>query len=228
MSNILATLKNTNSPQFKKLAAKLAEKRADIGPFGTPQAGRTNREATPKDPGQEAGQIPAKPVPDPALAQTPGTAPEVKTAAATPEKIVMLLNQRLAHELAAIAMYLTYSAKIVGPYRPALAEFLAEEIPDETKHAQFLADKIVAMGGVPETNPAPVAPADSNQEILKAALEAEAEAVGGYTALLQALEGFHDQALRIDIENILTDEQGHYEETLKIVAGFGQDRAAYA
>ena len=57
------------------------------------------------------------------------------------------LNQDLAGELSAIIQYITYAAKATGPYRPQLAAFFLEEVADEQLHAQFLANKIVALGG---------------------------------------------------------------------------------
>ena len=59
------------------------------------------------------------------------------------------LNEDLAGELSAIIQYLTYAAKVSGPYRPQLSQFLLTEVADEQIHAQFLANKIVALGGEP-------------------------------------------------------------------------------
>ena len=66
------------------------------------------------------------------------------------------LNEDLAGEYNAIISYLQYSAKVSGPYRPQLVEFLQAEIPDEQRHAQYLADKIASLGGTPVVEPKPV------------------------------------------------------------------------
>ena len=66
------------------------------------------------------------------------------------------LNEDLAGELGAIIQYLTYAAKATGPYRPQLSQFFLTEVSDEQMHAQFLANKIVALGGEPTTQPKPV------------------------------------------------------------------------
>lgn len=78
------------------------------------------------------------------------------------------LNADLAGELSAIIQYLTYAAKATGPYRPQLVQFFLTEVADEQLHAQFLANKIVALGGEPVTNPRPVAVAHTNREMLEA------------------------------------------------------------
>jgi hypothetical protein len=83
------------------------------------------------------------------------------------------LNQDLADELGAIIQYTTYAAKVTGPYRPQLSAFFLEEVADEQLHAQFLANKIVALGGEPTTTPSPVAAANSNKEMLEAVYAAE-------------------------------------------------------
>ena len=80
------------------------------------------------------------------------------------------LNEDFAGELSAIIQYLTYAAKATGPYRPQLAQFFLTEVADEQLHAQFLANKIVALGGEPVTTPRPVAAASTNREMLEAVL----------------------------------------------------------
>ena len=69
------------------------------------------------------------------------------------QQLIDDLNNDLAHELSAVIQYLTYAAKVSGPSRPELKAFFESEIPDETRHAQYLAGKIVAMGGNPATTP---------------------------------------------------------------------------
>ena len=83
------------------------------------------------------------------------------------------LNEDLAGELGAIIQYITYAAKATGPYRPQLAQFFLTEVADEQLHAQYLANKIVALGGEPTTEPRPVPAAHSNHEMLEAVLAAE-------------------------------------------------------
>jgi len=67
------------------------------------------------------------------------------------QEMAKLLNEDLAGELGAIIQYITYAAKVTGPYRPQLSEFFLKEVGDEQLHAQFLANKIVALGGEPTT-----------------------------------------------------------------------------
>ena len=98
------------------------------------------------------------------------------------------LNEDLANELAAIIQYTTYAAKATGPYRPQLTQFVLAEVPDEQGHAQYLANKIVALGGEPTTVPAKVTPAKTNREMLEAVLAAELQAGKDYTERAEQAE----------------------------------------
>ena len=95
------------------------------------------------------------------------------------------LNEDLAGELSAVIQYITYAAKATGPYRPQLAAFFLAEVVDEQQHAQFLANKIVALGGEPTTVPRPVPEASTNRKMLEAVLEAERKATADYTLRAQ-------------------------------------------
>jgi len=127
------------------------------------------------------------------------------------------LNEDLAGELGAIIQYLTYAAKATGPYRPQLSQFFLTEVADEQLHAQFLANKIVALGGEPTTTPRPVPAANSNREMLEAVLVAERKAMADYTQRAREAEEFGDKGLTVQLEDIVRDESGHSEETERML-----------
>lgn len=127
------------------------------------------------------------------------------------------LNEDLANELAAIIQYTTYAAKATGPYRPQLTQFFLAEVPDEQGHAQYLANKIVALGGEPTTVPAKVTPAKTNREMLEAVLAAEKEATAGYTTRAQQADEFGDKGMAVQLEDMVRDESGHAEEVERIL-----------
>jgi bacterioferritin len=91
------------------------------------------------------------------------------------------LNGDLAGEYSAIIQYLSYAAKATGPFRPQLSQFFLAEVADEQLHAQFLANKTVALGGEPTTVARAVPAAASNREMLEAVLAAEQRAIADYT-----------------------------------------------
>ncbi len=131
--------------------------------------------------------------------------------------LIARLNDDLAGELGAIIQYVTYAAKATGPYRPQLSQFFLAEVADEQLHAQFLANKIVALGGEPVTVPRPVPPAAGNRKMLEAVLEAERRATRDYTQRALDAEAFGDKGLMVQLEDMVRDESGHAEETERIL-----------
>jgi bacterioferritin len=144
------------------------------------------------------------------------------TAAKTDAKtdLIAALNEDLANELQAIIMYIQYSALANGPYRPQLVTFFQAEIPDEQGHAQYLADKIVALGGTPTTTPTPVPAASGNRAMLEQILKAEETAIKGYTERVDQAEQAGEIGLRVQLENFITDETRHYEEVKKMLTSW--------
>lgn len=133
------------------------------------------------------------------------------------QTLINKLNEDLSNELSAIIQYITYSAQVTGPYRPQLAAFFLKEVPDEQGHAEFLANKIVALGGVPTTVAAPVAPAETNKELLEAVLRAERKAIAGYKERAEQADQFGDVGLKVQLEDMVRDETEHAEETERIL-----------
>jgi bacterioferritin len=127
------------------------------------------------------------------------------------------LNEDLAGELSAIIQYITYAAKATGPYRPQLTQFFLAEVADEQLHAQFLANKVVALGGEPTTVPRSVPAAKTNHDMLEAVLTAEQQATKDYTQRAKEAEEFGDKGLVVQLEDIVRDESGHSEETERIL-----------
>jgi bacterioferritin len=133
------------------------------------------------------------------------------------QTLIQHLNEDLAEELTAVIQYLTYAAKTTGPYRPQISAFFLQEVPDEQMHAQFLANKIVALGGEPTTTPNKVAPASSNREMLEAVLAAEMRAVAAYTKRAEEADALNDVGLKVQLEDMVRDESQHRDETARML-----------
>ena len=133
------------------------------------------------------------------------------------QKMIDLLNEDLSGELDAITQYITCTAKATGPYRPQLSQFFLTEVADEQVHAQFLANKIAALGGEPATRPSPVPKAKTNREMLEAVLKAEKKATADYSQRAKQAEEFGDKGLVVQLEDMVRDESGHSEETERIL-----------
>jgi bacterioferritin len=136
------------------------------------------------------------------------------------KKLIEGLNQDLAGEYNAIISYTQYSAKVTGPYRPQLVQFLQAEIPDEQRHAQYLADKIASLGGTPVVEPKPVRTSDDTREMLQFIYEAEAETVENYRARIDEAEAAGEVGLKVQLEEMLSDETTHRDEVRKMLDGW--------
>src|SRR4028118_1086708 len=97
------------------------------------------------------------------------------------EQLIELLNGDLSREYQAIITYIQYAASVTGPYRQELKNFFLSEVPDETMHAQYLADKIAALEGVPTVTPAPVPQETNAKKMLQNIAEAEHLARDSYS-----------------------------------------------
>ncbi len=98
-----------------------------------------------------------------------------------------------------------------------MAQFFLAEVVDEQGHAQFLANKIVALGGEPTTRARPVPPANNNKEMVEAVLAAERQAVKDYTQRALEAEELGDKGLVVQLEDMVRDESGHSEETERLL-----------
>lgn len=138
----------------------------------------------------------------------------------TMKQLIKGLNEDLGGEYNAIISYLTYSAKVTGPYRPQLVEFLQSEIPDEQRHAQYLADKISSLGGEPVVEPKPVKQSDDARQMLEYIYEAEAETVENYKVRRDEADALGETALVVQLEDMINDETTHRDEVKKMLDGW--------
>ena len=127
------------------------------------------------------------------------------------------LNEDLASELGAIIQYLTYAARTTGPSRPQLSQFFLAEVADEQAHAQYLANKVVSLGGEPTTVPRPIPLPKGNRGMLEEILKSEQQATTGYTTRAKEAEEFGDKGLVVQLEDFIRDESSHVEETQRIL-----------
>ena len=141
----------------------------------------------------------------------------------TKDAFIQALNDDLSNEFAAIIQYTTYAAKVMGPFRPELAKFFMAEVADEQAHAQYLADKIVALGGTPTQKAATVPEANTIKEMLIEVQKAELRAKKEYTERAKQAEALGFKALALDLEDMIRDETNHQEEVQKILDGWHLD-----
>ncbi len=137
------------------------------------------------------------------------------------QQLIDGLNEDLAGELQAVIMYIQYAASVKGPYRQQLSQFFGGEVADELTHAQFLANKVAALGGLPAVQPKPVPQTDDARQMLQNVYEAETATIAAYKERARQAEEYGDIGLVSQLENQIADETSHQEEAAKILAGWG-------
>jgi bacterioferritin len=138
----------------------------------------------------------------------------------TQEELIDLLNGDLSREYQAIITYIQYAASVTGPYRQELKQFFEKEIPDETLHAKYLADKIAALGGVPTVVPESVPQETNVKKMLENIVEAERTARNNYSVRSKQADELGEIGLANRLEDMADDESGHLDETIKILRGW--------
>ena len=136
------------------------------------------------------------------------------------EQLIELLNGDLSREYQAIITYIQYAASVTGPYRQELKQFFLGEVPDETMHAQYLADKIAALGGVPSVTPEAVPQETKVKKMLENIVEAERLARNNYSIRAKQADELGEVGLANHLEDMADDESNHLDETLKILSGW--------
>lgn len=140
--------------------------------------------------------------------------------ATTKKELIDALNHDLAAEYQAVITYRVFASLATGPYRHEIREFFESEIPDEMEHARFLADKIVALGGIPTTEPLPVNLTEDNREMLEIAHKAESETIVRYEERVQQADELGLTALKVRLEDLIVDETEHKEEIERRLANW--------
>lgn len=128
------------------------------------------------------------------------------------------LNQDLAGEYQAIISYIQYAAVVNGPYRPQLVQFFLAEVADEQRHAEFLSNKIAALGGDPTVTPKDVPTSRDTRKMLEFIQQAEAQTIEQYRQRIEQAEAAGEIGLKVQLEEFVSDETRHKEEVEKILA----------
>jgi bacterioferritin len=134
------------------------------------------------------------------------------------QQLVDGLNEDLKGEFQAVIMYRVYASMVQGPYRQELRAFFANEIPEELRHAQVLADKIAALGGTPAATAAPVTVVAEPKAMLEAALKAELETIDRYVSRRKQAEASGEYGLAAEFDTIIADETNHRDELRQMLA----------
>jgi bacterioferritin len=127
-------------------------------------------------------------------------------------KVIELLNEALKNELTAINQYWLHYRLLDNWGVKKLAEFERSESIDEMKHADRLADRILFLDGLPNFQALGRLHIGENvEEILKADLELEMEALGQLKGAIAHCESVRDYVSRDLFSDILENEEEHVD-----------------
>lgn len=125
------------------------------------------------------------------------------------------LNTVLSWELAGTIQYLHHATMVTGPWRISLKEFFHEGSEEARDHAEAVAEKIVALGGVPSVEPATIRPAATAEDMLAAALKLEEDALAAWLHAYELAE-HANPGTAFWMEEYIAHEQEHVDELNKI------------
>ena len=126
------------------------------------------------------------------------------------QKVITLLNEARARELAAISQYMVQHYELEDADFGKLAGKMKEIAIQEMKHAEALAERILFLKGEPTTKPDAVA--KKGQEIgdmLKTDVALETQAVKMYNDASVACAAAKDQISKQLFEKLLGEEEEH-------------------
>ncbi len=126
------------------------------------------------------------------------------------EKVIGILNDRLAEEITAISQYMVHSEMCKSWGFHKLHEAIEKQAIDEMKHAEDLIGRILYLEGSPTvTKLNRMAFGKTVEEIVKVDLEAEVDAIKVYNESIAAVGEAGDNGTVDLLTKILLDEEAH-------------------
>ena len=140
-------------------------------------------------------------------------------------KVLELLNEALKNELTAVNQYWLHYRMLDNWGVRRLAEFERHESIDEMKHADQLAERILFLDGLPNFQMlGRLRIGEKVEEVLKADLELELEAVDQLKGAIAHSEKVRDFVSRDLFAKILSNEEEHVdtlEQQFEMIARMG-------
>ncbi|WP_128891926.1 bacterioferritin [Erythrobacter sp. HKB08] len=127
-------------------------------------------------------------------------------------KVIEFLNKALTNELTAINQYWLHYRVLADWGLSKLAEYERHESIDEMKHADILAERILFLNGLPNFQAIhKLKVGETVEEILKADLAMEEEAIPLLRDAIEYCESVRDYVSREVFERILESEEEHVD-----------------
>ncbi|REK06834.1 MAG: hypothetical protein DWQ37_22625 [Planctomycetota bacterium] len=133
------------------------------------------------------------------------------------QELLSGLNQQMNREVTTFLRYMLQGSSIKGAQWDSVRDMYQAEVLDEVGHAQYLADQIVMLGGVPKLQPDLSAPPADVKEMLRHDIEEEAADVKNYAKLAELAEKEGLTALKLKMEEQAGDEDDHRQTMQRLL-----------
>jgi bacterioferritin len=138
------------------------------------------------------------------------------------QRMIEALNQDVSLELGAIIQYLWHHYMAEGMESPAVIDLFEKLAQEEMKHMEQFAERVVALGGEPTTQIAPVKKGGELKKMVRDDLEGERNAIQVYKDHIRLAADLGDSTTRRMLEEVVATEEDHaalWETTLGLKPG---------
>ncbi len=125
------------------------------------------------------------------------------------KELIDALNESRSSELAAISQYMNHHYECKGMESLTVKDLFRAQALEEMGHAEQLAERITALGGIPTLKSGTVKRGKTVKEMLKIDCELEQKAIKRYKAQIKLAEKLGDTTTRRMLEDILISEEAH-------------------
>jgi bacterioferritin len=145
------------------------------------------------------------------------------------EQVLAILNEVLATEIVCILRYKNHYYMASGINAQPVADEFLQHANEEQMHADWVAERITQLGGVPNFNPEGLATrshaeyreGETLREMIVEDLVAERIAIETYSEIIRWL-GNDDPTTRRIIEDILAQEEEHADDLAGLLETIGK------
>jgi bacterioferritin len=126
-------------------------------------------------------------------------------------KLTEMMNQAIAGELQAIVQYMWHHIMVKGMTASSLMEVFEDISIEEMKHAEKIAERLFYFDVVPITKPNPIAVGGTTEQMLKADVKAEEDAITLYKNIIRQAVAEGDDTTERLFKEILDAEERHHD-----------------
>jgi bacterioferritin len=122
-----------------------------------------------------------------------------------------MLQQAIAREIQVSVQYMWQHIMAKGLESAEIADVFEDVAVAEMKHAEKIAERLFYFDVNPTTKPNPIAVGGTPEQMLKADVRAEEEAITLYKDIIKQAASEGDETTRLLFEEILAQEENHHD-----------------